>query len=137
MDTTLCPAFRCTEGALIIGVNEDQKTNFLPRTITVDDQFASIIFEEPLSAKFRYAGSCRKEHCAYYRRQTCKLIQQELTNRNPPIRVSNLPKCAIRKNCRWYAEKGFYACSICPEIQARYVERQPEKDLTFYYHRLA
>lgn len=137
MDTTLCPAFHCTEGALIIGVNEDQKTNFLPRTITVDDQFASIVVDEPLAARFRFASTCRQEGCAHYHRRSCQLIHSELKERNPPIRVSNLPKCAIRKDCRWYAEKGFYACSICPDIQATYKEKKAEKELTYYYHRLA
>jgi hypothetical protein len=29
-----------------------------------------------------------------------------------------LPACAIRRTCRWYAQRGAAACTVCPLIVA-------------------
>lgn len=137
MDSSLCPAFPAVEGALIIGVNEQGTTSFLPRTITIDKDFVSMTREEPLSEKFRFAGNCARYSCLHFRKGSCHLIQQELLAKSPPVKASELPKCAIRKNCKWYAEKGFYACNVCSRLAQVRMEPVEESYQIFYYHRLA
>lgn len=137
MESSLCPAFKCVEGALIIGVKENGTTSFLPRTVTVDKDFVSMTREEPLSERFRFAGTCARYSCQHFRRGSCQLIHQELLAQSPPIKATSLPKCAIRKNCRWYAEKGFYACNICAALTGVHIEPVEESHRIFYYHRLA
>ena len=137
MDSALCPSFQCVEGALIIGVQEPEKTNFLPRAIMVDNQFIDMTREEPLSQRFRFAGNCSKQGCAHYKLGACGLIRKELRKHDPVIKVADLPKCSIRKNCQWYGEKGFYACSICSGIKGQRIPRPVEPAGSFYFHRLA
>ena len=137
MDSALCPSFQCVEGALIIGVQEPGKTSFLPRAIMVDSQFIDMTREEPLSERFRFAGNCSKQGCSHFQLGSCSLIKRELRKHNPVINVADLPRCSIRKNCQWYGENGFYACSICPGIREKHKPRSEEPAGTFYYHRLA
>ena len=137
MDSALCPSSNCVEGALIIGVQEHGKTNFLPRAIMVDEQFIGITREEPLFERFRFAGNCSKNGCGHYKLGSCGLIKKELKKHNPVINVSDLPKCSIRKNCQWYGEKGFYACSICPVVTEKRIPKQAEPQGSYYLHRLA
>jgi hypothetical protein len=136
MDSALCPSFQCDEGALIIGVQEDGCTSFLPRAIIVDKQFIGITLEEPLSGRYRFAGSCVKKECGHFKFGCCNLIKNELKKTNPVIKVSDLPKCSIRKNCQWYGENGFYACSICAGITGKRIPREIESTGNFYFHRL-
>src|SRR6478609_2892520 len=100
MDTALCPSFQCSEGALIIGVEENGRTSFLPRAILVDKQFIGITREESLSARFRFAGNCVKKDCGHFKFGCCNLIKKELKKYNPVLKISDLPKCSIRKNCQ-------------------------------------
>jgi hypothetical protein len=136
MDSALCPSYQCSEGALIIGVVENGTTSFLPRAILVDEQFIGLTREEPLSNQFRFAGNCSKKGCGHFKFGYCNLIKKELKKINPVIKVSDLPKCSIRKNCQWYGENGFYACSICTGITEKRVPRALESSKNFYFHRL-
>ncbi|HSB91547.1 MAG TPA: hypothetical protein VLC28_00455 [Flavitalea sp.] len=137
MDSALCPSFQCVESALIIGVQERGKTSFLPRAITVDSQFVDMTREEPLFDRFRFAGHCSRQGCSHFRLGACGLIKKQLKKFNPVIKVSDLPKCSIRKNCQWYGENGFYACSLCAGITEKRKLRSEEPAVTFYFHRLA
>jgi len=137
MDSALCPSFQCVEGALIIGVQEQERTSFLPRAIRVDDQFVGMTQDESLSEKFRFAGICSRHSCGHFRSGSCMLIKKHLPDLNPTIRPAELPKCSIRKNCKWYGEKGFYACSVCALISEKRLEVEPEQQQHYYYHRLA
>ena len=136
MDSALCPSSHCVEGALIIGVQEHGETNFLPRAITVDEQFIGITREKSIADRFRFAGNCSKHGCGHFKCGSCSLIKKELKNRNPVIKVSDLPKCSIRKNCQWYGENGFYACSICKSVTEKRIQKLPEAQGNFYFHRL-
>lgn len=31
-------------------------------------------------------------------------------------KTQDFPACAIRSNCRWFAQEGTVACSICPQV---------------------
>jgi hypothetical protein len=136
MDSALCPSSNSVEGALIIGVQEHGKTNFLPRAITVDEQFIGMTREDQLADRFRFAGNCLKQGCGHYSLGSCGLIKNELRKYNPVIKVSDLPKCSIRKNCQWYGENGFYACSICPMVTEKQIQKKSEPQENFYFHRL-
>lgn len=136
MNSALCPSIECVEGALIIGVREQGITSFLPRAITVDEQFVGMTREGALSDKFRFAGHCSGNNCAHFRSGSCGLIKTALQKQNANIKLSGLPKCAIRKSCQWYGEQGFYACSICALITEKRIEVEPEPHRHYYYHRL-
>ena len=136
MNSALCPSIECVEGALIIGVQEQGTTSFLPRAITVDEQFVGMAREGAVSDRFRFAGNCSRNGCAHYRSGSCRLIKTAIQKQSTNIKVSELPKCTIRKNCQWYGEHGFYACSICAVITEKRIEVEPEPHGHYYYHRL-
>jgi hypothetical protein len=37
----------------------------------------------------------------------------------PAESSAQLPRCAIRAHCRWYAQSGRDACQLCPLVSTR------------------
>jgi hypothetical protein len=114
-----CPSSTCHTGALLLGVvGKDHKVNMLDQPIPVNDEFVETVNAagDPEN-RFRFAGKCAKSGCSQWTGSSCG-IMDELAMANHLLEVidANLPPCAIRPTCRWYAQEGAKACMICPYI---------------------
>ena len=71
---------------------------------------------EPVDAAevLRLAGPCVEERCAHHIDNRCTLGDRVVAEL-PPV-VQRVPRCSIRRRCRWYAEQGVAACLRCPGI---------------------
>ena len=70
---------------------------------------------------FRIAARCEERGCSHFRDQRCSLAQR-LVDRLLPV-VDRLPRCTIRRSCRWYAEQGAAACERCPQVATLATEK--------------
>jgi len=63
---------------------------------------------------FRLSATCAEHACPHYDGADCALATRVVTLLPPA--VDSLPRCVIRKDCRWYTQEGGAACLRCPEI---------------------
>ena len=61
---------------------------------------------------FRIAAECEGDACALQRRL---LHLAERISSDVPG-VVEVPRCTIRRECRWYSERGGAACRRCPQV---------------------
>lgn len=118
-----CPSGRCVPGALLIGVvGREGKLGYLRGGVTVDEAFIeSLEGGPPPLDRFRFAEPCVEGKCAQWDGTGCGLIDKvmEVASSSVDIPVTletHLPRCAIRKSCRWFHQHGRDACSVCPLI---------------------
>ncbi|MBB5868347.1 hypothetical protein F4553_001726 [Allocatelliglobosispora scoriae] len=71
----------------------------------------------PLEASYRFAGPCVTSRCGFWTGEHCglgaTLVESYQASGGEEV---DLPKCAIRRNCRWFAEQGPAACSPCSYV---------------------
>ena len=63
---------------------------------------------------FRFAAPCAKGACQHFRSGTCRLASKIVGHLEPV--TDELPSCAIRDRCRWFAQEGADACFRCPAV---------------------
>ncbi len=93
---------------------------------------SQLLGDQPL----RLAGACAGSECLFYAADKCELassvarhlppipatFQTIATEVNAPIPATfqtQLPRCAIRARCRWFAQIGVAACARCPLVSNR------------------
>ena len=63
---------------------------------------------------FRFGGTCTETACQNYQDGRCSVATRLVAAAEPV--VHQLPRCAIRSTCRWWAENGKAACVRCPAV---------------------
>ncbi|WP_031523575.1 hypothetical protein [Streptomyces sp. NRRL F-5123] len=123
-----CPSGVCHEGGSIIGVMTEQgRLAYLPTPVVLDTAFASRLQDagEP-ERRYRFSQPCIESACSQWTGEGCGVIDHVLDD--PPgsecahhhglTRPGVLPSCAIRRDCRWFSQRGPAACRVCPTIVA-------------------
>jgi hypothetical protein len=114
-----CPSSRCEEGALLLGnVRADGTIAFAAEPRVVSRAFVEAAQEagEP-EKNFRFAGPCVAQRCGQWAEGQCSV----------PATVARLlagfehdraapEHCAIRSECRWFAQESYAACALCPLV---------------------
>ena len=67
-------------------------------------------------AKFRFASRCIEEGCGQWHAGACGVIKIVTRHGGGLGSPGPLPKCGIRKTCRWFAQEGRRACEVCPLV---------------------
>lgn len=114
----LCPSFRCQDGAILLGiVQEEARVAFAANPIVIDQHFVDLARKgRTPEARFRFAGPCAQGACSHWRDGRCRVIDRVLTRLKSHMPGDELVQCSIRNQCRWYAQSGPCACSVCPEV---------------------
>jgi hypothetical protein len=91
---------------------------YITPPIPVDDEFvAKVRSGRSPEKRFRFAGDCIEGGCAQWTGSRCGVIDAVLAvDRDTAGDSSRLPRCAIRSTCRWFAQSGADACSVCPRV---------------------
>src|SRR4030095_6636640 len=112
----VCPSYQCVDGAVLLGVVQaDGTVAFLSEPPPVDQQFVQIARAGRAPEKrFRFAHACAKGLCENWAKTRCGLAETMASQAAPTN--APLPPCPIRSECRWFAEQGPLACSVCPEV---------------------
>lgn len=74
--------------------------------------------------RFRFASRCVEAECVQWSGSRCGVIDR-VQAAATPIEISRLTACAIRRDCRWYAQAGTSACAVCPIVVT---DQRPAQD---------
>lgn len=113
-----CPSAECAPGATLLGVlGDDGRIKHLRTPMRIDADFVTRARAqgEP-EARMRFASTCQEGNCGHWSGKACGLIDKVMAQLEPQldrVRAETLPPCTIRVNCRWYAQSGHDACSVC------------------------
>jgi len=72
---------------------------------------------------FRAAAPCAERGCKHFDGTNCQLAKRIAAMLDPV--VSALPRCAIRRTCRWFHQEGRAACLRCPQVATE--QRDPSE----------
>ena len=123
-DPLRCPSAPATEGALLIGIVEtDGRVVNLGTPLPIDEAFIETARANgPPEERFRFSSPCQKNRCCHWKGHECGLIGELYSSAREKSLVDvedftqGLPRCAIRAECRWWAQRGRDACAVCPVV---------------------
>ena len=112
--SALCPSGKCAPGAKLMGiVQEDGRIGYLGQPLEVDDQFVERAHEGRMpERRFRFVNPCAEGGCHQWTGTRCGVIDKVMTELEGH-EAEALPRCGIRPHCRWFAQNGAAACSVC------------------------
>lgn len=64
--------------------------------------------------RLRFAQPCIQEQCAHWHDSRCDVADAAVAQ--VPSAAESLPRCSIRAECRWFAQRGREACRVCPFV---------------------
>ncbi len=110
------------EGARVFGVltgaPDAPRVGYLERALPLDSELsaelAPVLEGVSPTQVLRIAARCEEKRCGHFNGVRCTLADR-IRAALPPV-VEQLPPCAIRSTCRWYAEQGREICFRCPQI---------------------
>lgn len=118
----MCPSGRCKEGAVLLGiVGSSGVLGYVAPVMPIDADFVAQARRggNPESS-FRFAEPCVEYQCAQWNASRCGVIDQVLQSPDGEriVREASapLPSCVIRSTCRWFAQVGTQACTVCPYV---------------------
>lgn len=129
-----CPSACCERGATLLGiVGHDGIVGFITPAITINQKFVDTARRgRPPEGRFRFAQPCIQDRCGQWTGSRCGLIDQVLlaSQDNATTDGNGLPRCAIRRSCRWFAQAGFEACAVCPFVVHTPLAADPVRGVT-------
>ncbi|WP_034593929.1 hypothetical protein [Hamadaea tsunoensis] len=117
----MCPSTPTSNATVFLGMitpagKVAYVTPAVPASVLLSDMDAGEA-GQPLEAAYRFAGPCVTAKCGFWTGEHCglgaKLVESYQAVGGEPV---DLPKCAIRRTCRWFAEQGPAACSPCSYV---------------------
>ena len=117
----LCPSARCESGSILLGVvTQDGRVGYIRPELRIDSDFvaAARATRDP-EKRFRFAQPCVESRCVHWTGARCGVIQNVLDSAEARAAAAEsrpLPRCSIRRSCRWFGEHGADACRVCPLV---------------------
>jgi len=110
----MCPSARCESGAVLIGmVRPDSTVGHIPQRMEVDADFVKTANSDGLAeTRFRFASPCVKAGCSQWKNNQCGVVE-DAADELADMQTKTLPKCSIRKDCRWFKQRAAEACRVC------------------------
>lgn len=117
--TLLCPSSQPrVEGARVLGVvqqtDEGPDVSYLDSPVPATPEILAMAAPAQPTEVFRIAAPCQTHNCPHYDGRDCSLVTRIV--QIMPMVVENLPRCQIRRECRWFHQEGAAACRRCPQI---------------------
>ena len=115
----MCPSTSVENATVFLGMITPARTvAYVTPAVAVEAVRESLDASQgPLESRFRFAGPCVTSRCGFWTGDQCglgaKLAQSYQETGEPQ---HELPKCAIRRTCRWFAEQGPAACTPCSYV---------------------
>jgi hypothetical protein len=105
-------------GARVFGVRragpDGARTAYLDRPVEATAEVLALAGPVVPTQVLRLAATCEESRCSHFDGTDCRLASQ-IVQLLPPV-VAVLPRCAIRADCRWFAQEGRAACLRCPQV---------------------
>ncbi len=118
-DPLLCPSARPDmAGALIFGVVggtvHEPDLTYLGRPLAPTPEVLALAAPVEPDEVFRFAAPCAEHGCQHFQQSKCQLVTQLTSQLDAAVEL--LPRCSIRRSCRWFQQEGRAACGRCPMI---------------------
>jgi hypothetical protein len=98
---------------VVLGTAEEPTVAYLDRAIPVE-QLDLEVDPTQVGQFLRIAAECAGDSCVHFDDDSCSLGDRVASD--VPSVVSMLPRCSIRRDCRWFAEQGGDVCGRCPQL---------------------
>jgi hypothetical protein len=102
-------------------VEQGFQVAYLTEAVTATDELLAAAAPAKPSEVFRTASPCMEHGCKHFDGANCQLARRIVAMLDPA--VGALPRCAIRRHCRWFRQEGRDACLRCPQVATE--ERDP------------
>jgi len=115
----LCPSARCSQGVLLVGIiAADGTVGYMNPAPKISAEFTNKAGESGApERRFRFGAPCQESRCCHWTGSRCAVIDgAKLVAESLPQGERILPKCAVRRECRWFAQMGTDACFLCPSL---------------------
>jgi hypothetical protein len=90
------------------------RTAYLDHPVEATPEVLGMAGPVPPTQVLRLAATCEESRCSHFDGTDCRLATR-IVQLLPPV-VGRLPRCAIRADCRWFAQEGRAACLRCPQV---------------------
>ena len=115
----LCPRAQpgmdnCTIIGLVQPEGSAVKLAYLNERVAATPELLAMAAPVAPTEVFRLSATCAEHKCPHFDGSDCQLAKRVVTLL--PAAVESLPRCTIRKECRWYSQEGPKACQRCPEL---------------------
>jgi len=115
----LCPSSRGTlKDSVLIGVvtSHADGPRIVPteRAMPVTPEILRMAEPVGPSEVFRFASPCQAGRCPHFHNEACQLAVRSVDLLQSV--VDELPKCSIRRDCRWFQQEGPAICKRCPQV---------------------
>lgn len=118
----LCPSVKCTIGAFLLGtIGADGRVGYINPAPRVDEEFVELSRQgRTPEHRFRFAAACAQAACDHWTHAKCGVVDHAIsaakTLEHDATSQDTLPRCAIRAECRWFAQRKRDACFVCPLV---------------------
>ena len=119
--TLLCPSANPQDAsarvfAVIGGTPTQARASYLDRALPLTADIQALADPVNPAEVFRVAAPCVAMACEHFNasHDSCRLASK--TVELAPVVVDRLPRCAIRRDCRWWKQEGAAACRRCPQV---------------------
>ncbi|MEV1330895.1 hypothetical protein AB0J20_15105 [Micromonospora costi] len=115
----MCPSTPATNATVFLGmITPAGRVAYVTPQMPADVALAVAATDAPVESQVRLAGPCVTSRCGFWTGEHCglgKRLADSYQEAVGPAEV-DLPRCAIRRTCRWYAEQGRAACAACSHV---------------------
>lgn len=117
--TTLCPSARPeSDDAVVFGVIGGTVTEpcvaYLKQPLPITEELIAKAGPVTPAEIFRTAAPCAAKGCQHFDGKDCRLAMR-VVEKLPAV-AEALPRCSIRRDCRWWKQEGKAACMRCPQV---------------------
>jgi hypothetical protein len=126
----MCPSNKLKQGSLLLGARQDDGTvAIFPQALAVDAEFINLAQNHPTppEERFRFTNKCIEGGCKQWTGSECGVVNNAVKFLNAVAEIDPRFPCSIRSNCRWFLQKQYDACKICPYILTEITEAEVTK----------
>jgi hypothetical protein len=117
-ESLTCPSAPAEVGARVLSIRgRDGVAQYVASELRVTPDFLEALSAVPnVDGRFRFASACISSACAQWQDGRCSVPSKSAATDVEPAGATDLPRCAIRASCRWFAQEGRAVCMTCPLI---------------------
>ncbi|WP_433390456.1 hypothetical protein [Micromonospora sp. KLBMP9576] len=115
----MCPSTPAANATVFLGmITPAGRVAYVTPALPAEVALAQAGADTPVESRYRLAGPCVTAKCGFWTGAHCGLGERVAASFREvagPVE-DDLPRCAIRRSCRWYAEQGRAACTACSHV---------------------
>lgn len=113
-----CPSSSAGHATHLLGVVDGGgRVRYVSPALPLTDEFRERVADAgDAERRFRFTGPCVESGCAQWGESGCGVVEDLLEQVGGADLGTELRPCTIRRECRWFAQRGADACHVCPLV---------------------